>query len=277
MSQDYPSYEIIVVDDCSDDGTAEILENLNGIRFIKNRKNYGPAYSRNLAVKESTGEMLLFIDSDCIIDDKSLISKHVFAHNSYTADIIGGGIQGIGDGLVAKADNYSHWFLNIPCSSNNPGTHLVTNNMSLRKETFESIGGFNIHLNTGEDTDFCERAIKAGYKLGLKTDAIVKHRDRERLGDFIKCFYLVGLDRIPARRLNKHRYWFLLPSNPVASLIYFLPLAILLSLQIVLAWFRYDKKVILYFPIILIGRLAMTSGIVTYYFRACLSKKKYRL
>lgn len=274
MAQDYPSYEIVAVDDKSNDGTAEILESMAGIRFIRNRSNSGPAYSRNKAIEESTGEIILLIDSDCLVDDNSLILKHALAHCDYLAHIIGGGIQGIGQGFIAKADNYSHWFLNIPYSANKIGTHLVTNNMSIRKDVFEKLGGFNIQLRTGEDTDFCERALKAGYKLGLRADAVVKHYDREHFIDFIKNFYIVGIDRIPVRRTNKHRYWFLLPFNFTSALIYCFPLALLLSFQVVLAWFRYDKKVVFYFPLIFMGRLAMTLGIVHYCFCKTFSNKK---
>jgi glycosyltransferase involved in cell wall biosynthesis len=266
MDQDYPSYEIIVVDDNSNDGTAELLGAVDGITLIVSKANKGPAYSRNKAVKESTGNLILLIDSDSLVDDDRLIAKHVLAHDGHRSHIIGGGIQGIGKSCVAKADKYSHWFLNIPNSANNVGTHLVTNNMSMRREVFEGIGGFDIKLRTGEDTDFCERALKSGYKLGLRSDAVVKHYDRELLKDFVKNFYLTGIDRIPARRKNKHRYWFLLPFGFLSSLIYCLPLALLLAFQVIHAWFRYDKRVALYFPLIFIGRVAMTMGIVHYCF-----------
>jgi GT2 family glycosyltransferase len=244
-----------------------ILNAVEGIRVIKNENNRGPAYSRNKAIGESTGEIFLLIDSDCIVDDEALISKHVLAHRDPSVHIVGGGVQGVGKGCVAKADRYSHWFLNIPYSANQLGTHLVSNNMSVKREVFERIGGFKEELRTGEDTDFCERALKAGCVMKLRTDAVVKHRDRERLRDFLKCFYLVGLDRIPVRRANRHRFWFLFPFGPISSLIYCLPLALLLSLQVILAWFPYDKKVILYSPLVFAGRLAMTLGIVSYCFR----------
>ncbi len=277
LSQEYANFEIIVVDDNSQDGTTEVLKRISGIKVIKNNENHGPAYSRNVAIKESTGDILLLIDSDSVVEQKDLIQKHVLAHKDPAHHIIGGGVKGFGAGVVARADNYSHWFLNIPYSNDKVGTHIVTNNMSIKREVFESQGGFNEALRTGEDTDFCERARKAGYNIALKTDAVIMHHDREKLDDFLNNFYLVGKDRVPVRRLSKHRYWFLLPFGLVSSVIYSLPLALLLSLQVVFAWFRYDKWVVLSFPIIFAGRMAMTIGIVSYYFDKSFRKKAVKI
>lgn len=264
--QDYLSYEIILVDDNSSDSTYHLMEGVEGITLLRNEVNHGPAYSRNKAIEASRGELYLLIDSDCLVEDPQLISKHVDAHRESSAHLIGGGIKGIGKGCVAKADNYSHWFLNIPYSANKVSTHLVTTNMSFRKEVFEKIGAFDVKLRTGEDTDFCERAKKAGYRLGLYTEAVVKHHDRENLRDFLRCFYLVGIDRIPVRKHNNYPYSYLLPSNSVIALLYFLPLSVLLTLQVIVTWLRYDLKVIWYTPLIFAGRLSMCYGIVSYCF-----------
>lgn len=267
LEQDYPDYEIILVDDNSTDGSVQRLGASDRLRVLRNDVNRGPAYSRNRGIAESGGSVLLLIDSDCIIEDRQLITRHVRAHQSTPAHVIGGGIQGVGKGCVARADKYSHWMLNIPHSANQVGTHLVTNNMSIQREVFARLGGFDVSLRTGEDTDFCERAIKAGFRLGLDTSIIVKHQDRERLRDFLRCFYLVGIDRIPTRKKKKHRYAFLLPAGPVSAPFYWLPLASLLTLQVVLAWLPYDKGVLLYSPLIFLGRLAMATGIVAYCFK----------
>jgi len=274
LEQDYPSFEIIAVDDNSSDGTGEFLKTFPGVRVILNKANHGPALCRNKAIEAAKGEILLLIDSDCLVDDKRLISKHVEGLREPPVDVLGGGVRGIGRGVVAKADNYSHWFLNIPHSANKVGTHLTTNNMSVKRRVFDQMGYFDARLRTGEDTDFCERAVKAGFKLGLRSDAVVKHHDRENLGDFLKCFYTVGLDRIPTRRRSRHRYWYVLPFGFFSSLLYCLPLGLALALQVTFAWFPYDKRVVLFFPLIFLGRLAMTAGIVHYYYRLTFGDKR---
>lgn len=74
--QSFDSIEIILIDDCSSDGTLEILrrhekEN-NKIKVFRNQKNIGPGGSRNNGLIRSNGEYILFIDSD------DLFASHFF-------------------------------------------------------------------------------------------------------------------------------------------------------------------------------------------------------
>ena len=64
--QNYPNFEIIVVDDCSVDKTGEIVNGYNDSRiiYIRNESNYGVAKSRNIGIGNSTGEFISFLDSD---------------------------------------------------------------------------------------------------------------------------------------------------------------------------------------------------------------------
>ena len=68
QAQTYPNWELIVVDDCSGDGTIEIVEKLKKedkrIRLYQNEKNSGAALSRNFALREANGRWIAFLDSD---------------------------------------------------------------------------------------------------------------------------------------------------------------------------------------------------------------------
>jgi hypothetical protein len=61
--QGYPALEIIVVDDGSSDGTAEIARGLSGVTVIR-QENAGPASARNKGIELATGEWLAFLDAD---------------------------------------------------------------------------------------------------------------------------------------------------------------------------------------------------------------------
>lgn len=66
LSQTYKNFELIIVDDCSTDSTKEIIKSFSDSRivFLKNDKNMGAAFSRNLAISKSTGEYIAFLDGD---------------------------------------------------------------------------------------------------------------------------------------------------------------------------------------------------------------------
>ena len=68
IGQTYPDIEVIIIDDCSQDGTVKIADNYakkdDRIRVIQNRTNMGVAFSRNRGVKAARGEWIAFLDSD---------------------------------------------------------------------------------------------------------------------------------------------------------------------------------------------------------------------
>ena len=67
FAQSYTNYEILVVDNCSTDNTALLLQPLideNKIKFIKHDRNYERSRSRNTGMENATGDYLTFLDSD---------------------------------------------------------------------------------------------------------------------------------------------------------------------------------------------------------------------
>lgn len=73
INQTYKNLEIILVDDCSTDNTWKIInkysKNHENIKCIKNEKNRGAGYSRNIALKQAKNDYISFIDSDDYIED----------------------------------------------------------------------------------------------------------------------------------------------------------------------------------------------------------------
>lgn len=69
LNQSWLNKEILVVDDASIDNSTEIIKNFKNhknIKIILNKKNMGAAYSRNLIIKESSGDIICFMDDDDI-------------------------------------------------------------------------------------------------------------------------------------------------------------------------------------------------------------------
>ncbi|HUM16439.1 MAG TPA: glycosyltransferase [Candidatus Nitrosotalea sp.] len=276
--QTYPEYEVVVVDDASRDGTARVLKDFPFVKVVQNAENRGPGFSRNRGIEASGGDLLVFVDSDCVVDDADWLGKHVEVQERLGGAILGGGVVGTGRGMVARADAYCHWLTNIPYGEVRTVTaetrgrvrfsrHLVTTNLSVPRRLVQQIGPFDEDLRTGEDLEFCERALATGLSLRLEPRIALKHRDRERVRDFFECFYRTGKDRVPARRRHRSQYHQLMPTSVVGSLLMCVPIALLMPLQTIRAWWPFDKRVALYYPLIALASFAMGLGIVAYCIR----------
>ncbi len=92
LAQSYKQWELIIVDDCSEDNTDEVVKEYlwdNRIRYIKNDANCGAAVSRNRALKEAKGKWIAFLDSDDLWESEKLQRQIAFmreksCHFSYT-------------------------------------------------------------------------------------------------------------------------------------------------------------------------------------------------
>lgn len=92
LSQTYSDLELIIVDDCSNDNTDEVVSSFNDdrIKYIKLEKNSGAAVARNTALKAAKGKWIAFLDSDDLWNIDKLEKQISFMndngyHFSYTA------------------------------------------------------------------------------------------------------------------------------------------------------------------------------------------------
>lgn len=66
LNQTYKDIEVIIVDDCSEDNTKEVVNSIESkkIRYIRLENNSGACKARNVGIKKSSGEYIAFLDSD---------------------------------------------------------------------------------------------------------------------------------------------------------------------------------------------------------------------
>ena len=100
LEQTYPSIEILVVDDCSIDGSLDIVKELQKchplggkIRIIKQPYNKGVSSARNLIIDEACGHYLFFLDSDDYIIGNNVISRMVSQAQQVDADLVIGSYE----------------------------------------------------------------------------------------------------------------------------------------------------------------------------------------
>lgn len=101
LAQSYPSIEFLIVDDGSNDSSAQIVKEIKEchsrgehIRVITNSRNLGVSASRNKILEEATGEYLYLMDSDDVIFDNT-VSLLMHAVKEYDAEIAFGSFEKI--------------------------------------------------------------------------------------------------------------------------------------------------------------------------------------
>lgn len=80
LNQTYQNLEIIIIDDCSDDETSEIVMNIKTkipIKYFRNNERFGISRSRNLGIEKSQGEYIAVLDGDDFWNDNYKIEKQV--------------------------------------------------------------------------------------------------------------------------------------------------------------------------------------------------------
>jgi len=182
LENDYPNFEIIVVDDFSKDGTREYLkkikdknENIKNessdkkIKIIINNENLGVAEARNAGIKVATGEWVAFIDDDCRAE-KNWLSE---LEKCFTEEKLG---FVIGNTIYFQENyrgNFPERLVNNNCAQW-PGA----GNIAYRKKVLDEIGGFD-GVNfpyANEDTELALRAFSAGWKYVSSKKAKVYHQ-----------------------------------------------------------------------------------------------------
>jgi len=199
LAVDYPSFEIIVVDNGSTDGTREVTSKYPVKTVLESSR--GAYRARNKGIARAQGEIVAFTDSDCVVD-RNWLRKLA---ESYSDETVGG----VG-GLVSpyKTDRLIGEFASLgpqeifqspqrvkikQSTKSFPHSALGSGNMSFRKEILLEVGGFFEELIACADYDLCWKVQRAGYQLIYEPEAIVYHKPRTSLSELIRQYYGLGV------------------------------------------------------------------------------------
>lgn len=194
-------YEIIVVDNGSEDGSPEMIESeFKGVKLEKNGENVGFAKANNQAMKMATGKYVLLLNSDAIIKEKTMETLIKFMETHPRAAAVGpkiihprGTLQSKGEifpyigkslldlfrvsNLLTTETLYKlfpryYWYENktrsVDC--------LIGCCFLIRKAAMERIGTFSERFFLyGEESEWCYRAKKHDYEIWYVSEAEVFH------------------------------------------------------------------------------------------------------
>jgi glycosyltransferase involved in cell wall biosynthesis len=173
LASRYRNFEIVVVDDCSEDDSVEIIKQFP-VRLISLEKHAGASTARNRGAEESQGEILFFTDADCLIRDDALSLAHeAIAENP--GMIVGGTYSA----LPFDTDFFSTFqslFIHYSETKKKEPDYIATHALVIDKNIFNARGGFREKFfPILEDVEFCHRLRGAGFRLVMKPEIQVKH------------------------------------------------------------------------------------------------------
>lgn len=197
LQLDYPSFEIIVVDDGSTDSTARICRSYGQVHVVELEKG-GPSRARNVAIDRAKGKFVAFTDGDCIVDGRWLTELE----KGFTRpDVAGvGGDQRSPDDDSDTGKLIHHFLKTVGFVADYVKTdsvlketeHNPTCNAMYRKTVLKEVGGFNEHLWPGEDVELDLKIRRRGYTLIYNPSARVAHYRPETYRGFAGMFKRYG-------------------------------------------------------------------------------------
>lgn len=171
-SQDFGSgYEIIVIDNASQDGTEMMLRKVAerapcSIKVVRLKENRGPAYARNVGLSLARGEFVCFTDDDCIPAPGWLTACAAALDAGYDA------IQGrTMPPPWQRKPLLSHYIQTASADG-----LFSTANAAYRRSFAIDVGGFNPACDYWEDVDLGWRTVRSRASYGFAPEALVWHQ-----------------------------------------------------------------------------------------------------
>lgn len=185
------NFEVIVVDNNSQDGTSEMIEkDFPQVKLIKNPENRGVAPARNQGIKETAGKYILILDADMELVENSILKLYEFMESKPEAGLVGSKLVDT-DGqlqfsckrfpnflafLFRRLEHFDliknsktlryHTMQDCDHKEIREVDYLIGACQFFRREVIDKIGLYDDKIFYGpEDIDFCLRIWKAGWKV----------------------------------------------------------------------------------------------------------------
>jgi GT2 family glycosyltransferase len=174
--------EIVVVDGGSSDRTTQIISKYSNLKLITANCSIGEG--RNIGIRNSTGEIVAFIDGDCVAAADWIRNIVRYFLEDKDIAVVGGPYVPLGRGGLVQSYLALYQGSYFPKTSGfTTYSHIASGNAAIRREVIGKIGGFDPEADQFEDEDIHYRISKLGLKLFFADDARVFHKYRVSFRD----------------------------------------------------------------------------------------------
>lgn len=175
FSSRYENFEVLVVDDCSEDNSVEIIKRFP-CKLIRLERHEGASKARNIGALNSKGDVLFFIDADCLLkeDTLSIVSRSFSSAEPET--VIGGTYTRMpfDKGFFSI---FQSVFINyFETKKADEPDYIATHAMIISARTFRKSGGFpEDFMPILEDVELSHRLRRQGCRLIMNPEIQVQH------------------------------------------------------------------------------------------------------
>lgn len=195
----YENKEIVLIDNGSNDGSLEYIRQFPDIKIVAFAKNVGTSKGRNAAIQASTGDYILMLDNDIVVQDDNILTKLIDYHNKVEnpgfINVLMINKEQIELGKTRQYGTYYKWYgiernklvdlkdilaykeiiKTVACFSGN---------MFVSRKVWDDLGGFDeSQLFNIDDDDISTRATVYGYNNYIYNDTYFIHIGEERRFD----------------------------------------------------------------------------------------------
>jgi len=280
LGNSYENFEIIIVNDGSTDSTDSVIRDylvknpeINNIRYV-NKENGGKASALNSGVKKASGDLIITIDADSVMDKNAIASFVKYFKDPRVMAAAGNVRIGNSGTLIGSIQHleYIYGFYFKKADSLMNSIYIVGGAAAAyRKQVFEFFGYFDTDTIT-EDIEMSTRIQSQGQKIVYAKDAIIytegasdlrsliKQRLRWKRGRFETFYKYRRLFFSTSAEHNKILSWFILPLAFFAEILLFFEAFLLVFLYTNAIYYHNFSQLLLS---IIILSMVITMQIIT--------------
>jgi len=188
IEQNYPNFEILVIDDCSTDRSYEVAEKFHRhIRLFKSDKNRGYSHCKNIGIREAKGEYIVHLDADDLLTPHSLEIRYEYFKKNPKIDMIHG---------RAFRWRWNKKEKEWQVDGYRKGAVIHAQTIMIRRSVYERFGLYYEKLRSKADKEMT-------YRLGVHRDSPLKKRIKaKKIKNFVAQYRKHKLQMHKLRKAN---------------------------------------------------------------------------